>query len=217
MLQDLDSTLEKIIYTVGKINRTEVDIAFDQPNRDWSARLSRPTVNLWGYDLRENVKLRSSQRTVNTADARKATVSKPPRRIDISYWVTAWARKIEDEHQLLWRTLGALKRTHSINPREAEGTLRYSTIEIPITVADMNDHQMNMADLWGVLDNSMRLGFLLVVTLELDLEIAIDTPLVLEKTLRFGQSEDPESERFSAKDTEFIQKGDPSKLPKTTS
>jgi hypothetical protein len=53
MLHDLDKTLERIIIADGNLRPNEVDIAFEQPSRDWSSRLSRPTVNCWCFDLRE--------------------------------------------------------------------------------------------------------------------------------------------------------------------
>lgn len=206
MLNDLDTTLEKIIYLAGKISRNEVDIAFEQPNREWSARINRPTINLWAFDIRENTKLRNTTRNVSPHE-RSATINLPTRRIDVSYWVTAWARKIEDEHQLLWRGLYALKKTHHISPRDAEGDLRYSEIEIPLRVAEFGEQPVNTSDLWGVLDNSMRLGFVTVVTLELNLDAALETPLVLEKTLRFGQREPAPNNELAELDTTFVQKG----------
>jgi hypothetical protein len=208
MIHDLDATLEKIIYSVGKINKSDVDISFEQPNRDWSARINRPTLNLWAFDMRENSKLRNTTRNIEpSTNGRSTNITMPPKRINISYWVTAWARKIEDEHQLLWRALAALKFTYKISPRDTVGNLRQSTIDIPLQTADMVENPINMSDLWGVLDNSMRLGFLLIATLELDLGYEVETPLVLEKTFRIGQSDDPTEQRIEAYDTPITQKG----------
>lgn len=206
MLQDLDKTLSKVIYTAGKINKNEVEIAFDQPTSDWSSRLGRPTLNCWCFDLRENTRLRNLQREVGQ-DARMAQISMPSRRFDVSYLITAWARKTEDEHQLIWRVLAALKKTTTLDPNECEGLLRYQTREIPLLVATVSpDHPVNLVDLWSVLGNEMRLGFTVVLTVELDLEIAFQTPLVLEKTIRIGQSEDPQTHTITAPDDDIIQK-----------
>ena len=35
------------------IKKAEVEIAFDRPTRDWSSRLSKPTLNLFLFDVRE--------------------------------------------------------------------------------------------------------------------------------------------------------------------
>lgn len=208
MINDLDTTLEKIIYTVGKIPRTDVDISFELPNREWSSRVSRPTLNLWAYDIRENLKLRPNPAQVAPLDSRTARVYQPPLRFDLSYWVTAWARRVEDEHNLLWRGLAALKKTRTLPPSQAEGALRYSRIDMPVRVAEPSEQSVSISDLWGVLDNSMKLGFQTIITLELDLDMVVDTPLVLERTLRVGQTHDATQQTLSVVDVEFKPKGD---------
>jgi hypothetical protein len=190
VLHDLNKTIEKLLIKRGNLTPSQIDISFEQPNGQWSARLSRPTISCWCFDLRENLKLRSTD--MNTSrNGSHATRSLPPRRIDLSYLVTAWAGKIEDEQQLLWRALAALKPVASLSPSECEGMMRYQTRDVPLLVADTSNTSINLVDLWGVLDNQMRLGFTLIATVELDLELSIEAPLVLEATIRLGSSEDP--------------------------
>jgi hypothetical protein len=171
MIHDLDKTLEKILYAKGNLNRNDVDIVFDTPDREWASRLGRPTINCWAFDMRENMKLRSMQHQV-VLNGDTASVMFPAIRIDMSYLITAWARKMEDEHQLIWRALAALRQTPVIPIGETEGMLRYAHKDIPLLVATPSDHPVNLADLWGVLDNVMHLGFTLVATLELDTALA---------------------------------------------
>ena len=59
MIADLDETLQQLLKNELPIKNGEIDIKFEQPKREWSARLSKPTVNFFLYDLRENVKLRA--------------------------------------------------------------------------------------------------------------------------------------------------------------
>jgi hypothetical protein len=120
--------------------------------------------------------------------------------MDLTYLVTAWARKVEDEHQMLWRALAVLKNQPLLKPQQCEGMLQHSELDIPLTVADMSNNPTNLVDLWSVLDNQMRLGFLLVATIELDVELAIEAPLVLEASLWVGQSDVPPEEEMSALD-----------------
>jgi hypothetical protein len=190
VLDDLNKTLEKLLIQRGNLVPNQIDISFEQPNGQWSARLSRPTLNCWCFDLRENLKLRSMD--VNTSrNGNRGQTTAGPRRIDLTYLVTAWASKIEDEHQLLWRALAALKRIPSLEPRDCEGMMRYQTRDVPLLVADTSNTATNLVDLWGVLDNQMRLGFTLTATVELDVELSIEAPLVLEATIQLGSSDDP--------------------------
>lgn len=193
MLQDLDQTLENLVRREGKLNKSDIDVAFEQPTSEWSARLSRPTLNCFCYDLRENLKLRTMERNV-TYNGNQGHLSFPPRRMDLSYLITAWARKVEDEHQLLWRALASFKKYKDLMPSECEGALRYQTRNLPMTVAVMGENPLNLADLWGVLDNQMRLGFVLSITVELDTEIGFDAPLVLEADIRVGRKYESEQE-----------------------
>jgi hypothetical protein len=117
--------------------------------------------------------------------------------------VTTWARKVEDEHQLLWRALGALKSYTVLEPDECEGALRYQTVALPLMIADMSNSPINLVDLWSVLDNEMRLGFLTVVTVELDTQLGFESPLVLEATFRVGQSLYPPDEELDAVSSEL--------------
>lgn len=202
MLQDFDKTLENLLIREGKINKNEIDISFDTPNGEWSASLNRPTINLWAFDLRENVKLRNMQMTTRAANGRGFREF-PERRMNLTYLVTAWARKIEDEHQLIWRALAVLKRFAKLEPSTTEGMVRYQTREIPLMVADMTEAEVNITDLWSVLDNQMKLGFLVTATLELDLTLSLEAPLVLEGRFTVGQSENPETKKLDAPDPEF--------------
>jgi hypothetical protein len=190
VLHDLNKTIEKILIERGKLTPNQIDISFEQPNGQWSARLSRPTLNCFCFDVRENLKLRTAGTSV-TRHGDTASRSLPTRRMDLTYLVTAWASKIEDEHQLLWRSLATLKRIASIEPRDGEGMMRYQTRDVPLLVADTSSTNMNLVDLWGVLDNQMRLGFTLMATVELDVELSIEAPLVFEATIRLGSSDDP--------------------------
>jgi hypothetical protein len=199
MIQDIDKTLEKLIYERGRMNRNDIDISFEQPNGDWSARISRPTLNIWCFDIQENLKLRTMEpRTLRNAPG--STRQFPPLRLDITYLVTAWARKVEDEHQLLWRALGTLAQVPVLDPRTCEGALKDQPYDIQLLVANMPDRMPNLSDLWSVLNNQMRLGFTLVMTLAMERGIDYETPLVLEADVIVGQTFDPLSRSLAATD-----------------
>lgn len=198
MLDDLDKTLESVLRNRGGIG-SDIEIAFDQPNREWASRLSRPTLNMFTFDVRENQKLRQVDREVSR-NGSSAKITIPPRRIDVAYLVTAWTRKIEDEHRLLWRALSTMKRFVYLAPEACEGSLRYSRVDIPLLVAETSPTMTtNLVDLWSVLDNQMHLGFTVMATLELDMAFEEETPLVLEATISTAQSERPKDRAVSAR------------------
>lgn len=214
MIHDLDKTLENILRTNGRIPRSDVDIEFDMPNSEWSARVSRPTINLWCFDIRENLKLRTMEKGPVQYNGKIGSRTIPPRRMDVTYLVTAWANKPEDEHQLIWRALGVLKRLLYLAPEDCEGELRYQNHNIPITVADMSEPKANFTDLWSVVDNQMRLGFPLTATVELDTEMGFEAPLVLSATVQVGDSLTPKSRELNRVDIEIKHEGEEKDIPK---
>src|SRR3954452_1491652 len=108
MLADLDETLRALLKEELEVHGFEgVDIAFDAPSRDWSGQLSKPSVNLFLYDLREAESLRSSEWSKIKKDGRTLE-SPPPMIMEASYAVTAWTQAVEDEHRLLSQVLAIL-------------------------------------------------------------------------------------------------------------
>jgi hypothetical protein len=192
MIQDLDKTLEKLVFERGKLPRTDFDVSFNQPTREWSSKLNRPTINLWLYDLRENAKLRSKEMVIERQRERGRVEMRPvPLRFSVNYLVTAWTSRVEDEHWLLWRALAALCGLQTLNPDDCEGALQRQPYDIPFQVAQEGDSALSFVDLWSVLDNDMRPGFTLAITLALDTEFMLDMPMVREGRIVFGQAEQP--------------------------
>ena len=212
MIQDLDKTIEKILYERGRMSRNDVDVSFDQPNGDWSARLARPTINAWAFDLRENLKLRNMEFDVRAANGHGSR-SRRALRYDLTYLVTAWARKVEDEHQLLWRALGAMVQQTKLLAADCEGAVKDQPYDLPILVGTIGERLPNTSDLWSVLNNQMKLGFTFIVTVAVDPMLSFESPLVLERIARTGQSQNPEGLTIDALDLEAVYRGRPEDAP----
>jgi hypothetical protein len=183
MITDLDETLKQLLIKEMPIENNEVEVKFDLPKRKWAAKLHRPTINLYLYDIRENTELRRNEWVVERDNNGRATKKKAPARIDLAYLVTAWTSTVEDEHRLLWRVLWALFRNPVLPEEILQGSLKEATVPIPTSIAQP-DKIPNIADLWGVLDNELKPAIHLVVTLPLDLAQVITGPLVLTKRIR---------------------------------
>jgi hypothetical protein len=191
MLADLDETLRQLLIAELPIKNGEIDISFDQPKREWSARLTRPTINLFLYDLRDNPNLRHhGWETVgnnhNAAD-QLAHLKRTPFRADCTYILTTWAAEAEDEHRLLSRCLIALFR-HPVLPEERlVGHLKAQPFELQARLA-VHDKLTNVADLWTGLDNEVRPSVPYIITLAFDPWSEITGPIVRTLTFRWGQA-----------------------------
>jgi hypothetical protein len=189
MIHDLDETLKDILQKRGGLNGGDIDIAFDQPTGEWAAGLNRPTVNFYLYDIRENTELRARQPRVQRRQDGTAQTVFPPKRIDLSYLITVWARNPEDEHQLLWRVLGTLAKLKYIEPEDGKGSVQRQPARMPTEVALPSEALRNMPDLWGVMENQLKPSINFQVTVALDLDEVFEAPMVFTSTFRIGQAD----------------------------
>src|SRR4051794_23733026 len=104
MLTDLQIKLTQLLYERGHIDPAHVDIRFHAPTKEWLASLTRPTIDLFLFDLKENTEKRQTQMEPVRGNGRFER-RMPARRIDLFYMVAALASEVEDEHALLWRVL----------------------------------------------------------------------------------------------------------------
>jgi hypothetical protein len=191
MFHDLDEVLRQLLIREIPVKNGEVDLTFEQPTRDWAARLSRPTLNLFLHDVRENLKLRTSlQWTVEQNPDGTATQRRTPVRVDLHYMITAWANEPDDEHNLLARTLMALLRQPHLPQDLLPENLGDQSKPMQIQVAQ-EDTLRNPADVWNALDNEIRPAITLVVTLTVDPYVPLVTPLTRTREMRVGQVADP--------------------------
>ena len=186
MLADLDETIRHFLIDYAPLDTTEIDISFETPDREWSSRLSRPTVNCFLYELRENHDLRQTGFDVtreNGAYVRK----KEPIRIDATYQVSVWAQGAEDEHQLLWHVRATLAR-HPVIPEDTwEGVVREQPLALQTRVAQPDEGPRNMAELWQSIDNRVRPTITYTLTVALDPNVSTGGPLVLRRRTTYSQ------------------------------
>jgi hypothetical protein len=192
MIDDLDEVLRQLLVRDLPIKNGEVDVKFDQPKREWSARVSRPTLNLFLYDIRENQKLRQTQPMWDVERHGDGTVTKrrKPARIDLHYMITAWASEAEDEHRLLSRTLLTFLRCLQLPDELLPESLQHQPSPITLMVAQY-DELRTPTDVWNVMDNEMRPGISLIVTMAMDPFVPVTGPLVRTRELIIGQSPVP--------------------------
>lgn len=208
MLDDLNETVRQLLVDSLKADGP-IDVSFEQPTRDWSAKINRPTVNFFLLKLLENRKLRDLDweiRQQNQMGVRRWL----PRRIDVYYMVTAWATEPADEYHLLWRTLAILLRNNTLPKELYVGQMHDQTHKVILEVAQTEILE-NPAEIWSALNNEFRPSISLRVTLELDMALIEERPLVLTKrvVVRDITSETVAEEILQIGGTIFDQSGEP--------
>lgn len=185
MISDLDESIKQLLIKKGEFDPAEVDISFETPDREWTASISKPTVSIYLYDIRENHQLRTMEWVVEKDPNGIATRKKNPNRIDLSYLVTVWTNDIADEHRLLWHVLSALFSYPDLPDDMLAGQLAGLKYPIKTSVAQPDGLFKNPADFWGALDNQLKPSINYVVTVPLDLEMAFMAPIVRTKVIDF--------------------------------
>jgi hypothetical protein len=100
MLNLIDESLEGFLRATVPLAAQDVDVSFETPDRDWSAKLSRPTVNIFLWDIRRSVdRSRAGLETVERDGQMVHRLALP--RVELRYTMTAWTSDHGDERALL--------------------------------------------------------------------------------------------------------------------
>lgn len=186
MIDELDDALRELLIRDMPIAANEIDIEFHQPTREWASRLSRPTLNLFMHDLRENNKLRTQQPYLNsTIGVSTASVGPPAVRLDVHYMITTWANDPSDEHRLMGRLLNVFYRYHTFPQDLLIGEMLDQEFDVWVKVAQYDQRDIRR-DIWSMLDNEMRPIIDLTLTIAFQPYEEWTVPLVRETEIAFG-------------------------------
>jgi hypothetical protein len=164
VIHDVDQLLEKLVRR-DALNGSSVELVFEAPTKDWVARRSGPAVDLYLYDIREDLQRRvpvweDVRGNAGTVDARR----QPPRRFKLAYLVTAWTQRPEDEHRLLSSLLACFLRNPMLKPGDLGGSLDDTDLPVYIDVGQPASQERSLADIWSALGGELKPSLDVVVT-----------------------------------------------------
>jgi hypothetical protein len=193
MLADLDETLRALLKEELEVHGFEgVDIAFDAPSRDWSGQLSKPSVNVFLYDLREAETLRTSEWGRMTRNGRTFE-TRPPMVMEASYAVTAWTQAVEDEHRLLSQVLAIFFAYPEIPQDKLNGRLANGSQAWPIK-ARIGQGKGEKSDFWSAVGGQYKVSLDYVVRLSVESGAMRERgPEVRTQTIRTQMTDAPKS------------------------
>ncbi|MEU1863317.1 DUF4255 domain-containing protein [Streptomyces gardneri] len=152
MIHEIDESLRRLLAPA-----VTGDIAFDAPTRDWAARRNSPTLNAYLYDIREDVARRErgayAERDAHGIVTRRR---QPPRWFRLSYLVTAWTARPEDEHRLLSGALALLLPHEVLTGDAVPESVRPITESLPLAVAMPPAESRSLADIWSALGGELK-------------------------------------------------------------
>lgn len=179
MLNLLDESLEAFLRAEVPLAKRTVEISFDAPDSDWSAGVTKPTVNLYLWDVRRNADdVESGFEIVEDEEGNKSR--QPPKpRVDCRYLVTAWTTETQDEHALLGQVLATmLANDHLPTEHMVES---YAHVRPLPTFSVASADGKDQADFWSAVGGQLKPGLDLVVTATVDAGIIWDVGPDLDK------------------------------------
>lgn len=193
MIHDVDASIRAMVRR-DAVNGSDVEVAFDAPTREWAGKRSSPTVNVYLFDIREDMaRRRVEPERVRDADGTVIGRRRPPRRFRLSYLITAWTQRPEDEHRLLSSVLGAFV-AHDEFPRELlQGSLEGTPAPLYVTIGLPPPAERSIGELWSAMGGELKPS----------LELVLSAPFAMDELLPAGPpvTEDP---RFTFEDDEGL-------------
>ncbi|MCX4963232.1 Pvc16 family protein [Streptomyces sp. NBC_00654] len=164
MIHEVDDVL-RLLIRAEVLEGGQISVVFDAPTREWAAKVNAPMVNLYLYDIREDMR-RRERGLHNEYDERGAVVARrrPPRYFKLSYLITAWTKRPEDEHRLLSSLLACLLRYEALPPERLAGSLAEIGAAVPMSIALPPPEDRSFADVWSALGGELKPSLDLVIS-----------------------------------------------------
>jgi hypothetical protein len=168
VIHEVDEALKALIRAEA-IADPDVEVVFDAPTKDWASRRNAPTVDVYLYDIREDMR-RRERGQINEYDGSGRVVGRhlPPRHFKLSYLVTAWTQRPEDEHRLLSALLACFLRHEAIPPDLLASPLSDLGLPVPLTIGLPPPEDRAFADVWSALGGELKPSLDVVVTAPTD-------------------------------------------------
>jgi hypothetical protein len=189
MIHSLTNTLKAILEdtSLPALVR-DAEIEFGRPSDTYAP--AKRTINLFLYDVRENVELRSNEAVTERVNG-VVTIRRPPLRVSCSYLVTAWIESsvtgeqaILSQHELLGAVLKVFSRTQTVDARFLQGDLLTALYGVSLAAAQA-DLVRNPAEFWSALGGKLRPSFTVTATIALDPETPpIEAPQVVSSRIQ---------------------------------
>jgi len=199
MIEDLSKTLRTILEDPTLADPLKsVEIVFDRPDDKFGPQ--KNTVDLFLYDIRENVELRNNEPWFERKNG-QAIIHHPSLRVACSYLITAWPAGGTDlpltEHQLLGQILNVLSKYPTIPEKFLQGSLKGQEPPLPMITAQTECFK-NPAEFWTAVGNKMRPSLTVTVTVSLEILPPEEAPPpVITDMIALGQRTLPEETKIS--------------------
>lgn len=199
MINDLDETLAALLQRDLPSALTEqVQISFATPDDQFPPQsVTLPAIDLFLYDVRENLELRTNEVYVERRSDGTAERMRAPVRVDFSYLITAWPSEsapdpAEDEHRLLGEVMRVLLRHRTIPEDVLQGALNRQEPALPVSSLQPGRLQ-SLGEFWQALGGKPKAALNYQITLSVDVTAPEEVHLVTDKMIKIRMEQGAES------------------------
>ena len=194
MIDELDAALKALLYKeLGKdIEKENILISFNKPDKQFET-VDRPVINLFLYDIRENLQLRSNDRSL-TRNGATGTETYAATRIDFTYLISVWTKPdiqtdqttgVKEEHKVLGKVLTTLLRYQTLPEDVLQGTTISKQPQPPRTWVAQPEDTPKTWEFWGGNEWRLKAGISYRVTLHIQPE-PVPVDLVTETVININ-------------------------------
>ena len=197
MIKDLDDTIKKLLEDNWPGTPSDsISVSFETP---YDATFDVPTIDLFLYDIRENLEMRSTEwLALPVPDSppgspqtfRNVHRKRPRVQVDCSYIITAWTPSetaILSEHRLLSTAISILLKNRRFPNDALQGDLAVGGNTLVYRTLSLQTDYLSMGEFWQAMQGRPKVAFNYQVTLSTDISVDDDNTRVVESVVPFVQ------------------------------
>ena len=163
MLDLIDEAVEAFLRARVPLGAKEIDVSFEAPDRDWSSKLTRPTVNLFLWDVRRSsARARTGVEEIERDGQTMRRLALPT--IELRYLITAWTSNHGDERALLAGVMRTLLASSHLPDEFISGALGDIRPPAMLMARTGEDH----VDVFRALEGQLKPSISLIVVADVD-------------------------------------------------
>lgn len=201
MIEDLDASIKALLeYELADVH-PELSISFESPDNDFpSGVVTTPAIDLFLYDIRENLDLRHNERFYRQVESGVTTALKrEPVLVECTYLITAWSDASEtaahDEQVIISDVIRALYRYVSIpdklpdktNPGGAPVKILQGELAgadpLPRAFTIQTGHMQNPSEFWSAMGGKPKPQCNYQVTFAMDVFTSFESRMINRITM----------------------------------
>ena len=160
----VDQALEKFLRAAVPLPEAAIDVSFAAPDRAWGSGITRPSVNVYLWDIKRSAPRAQAGQIEMTEDGQ--VFRRPPFPVmHLTYFVTAWASELRDEHQLLGSVMRTVLGNPELPPEHVSDEFNKLS---PIMLDIATSADRKPGDFSSTLDGQLKPGIEVRVTVEVD-------------------------------------------------